>query len=649
MALAALVGLFAVERSAPQDDASQYWVIAGRLAREREPLFIAAVDHKGPLWAMVYRLAWAVSGHQQWFWFVIAALFLVFAGAIGWSVFRIAERLTGARTPSLVAAWTVTGLIVFGPDSYSLSLYGRNITAALTAVAAVVVFRRIAPPSDVRLSRLLDGWAGVLLGGALLGLATQTVLTSAAPTVALAIGIAVTGPSRRRSVVQAIAVLVVATGVVLIAPLWYSLRGAGGAFSLYWWDYNQAYASANPAPIRGRIADAALELGLWVVTGIYPLIALAAFGVLGWAARKSLRSSTPLLVVTMWWAAELVSVIAPNRWFDHYWILMLAPTAILGAMLWVHFSAADQPKEPTAAAVAPAPLPIRLARSFDRLSVRRKLTIVPLIGIALLCVPSVLSGLSLLATYRGPAAHHADRDAEAPGAIATLRGIVEITVPEHDTIFSWSPAADTYTSLDRPAATRFDRRQWLTGEVLGGDNLVILPNAWSEAVADLEQSQPKLIVETLDVPIDGDSPLATFIRANYVVAFESQAELPVRVYARLGQPLLKAAPGTDVRCWFAPELTEGSIRLAGSGETGRFVVTPNLVSSHRGPGDDPADSGRDAHVERSGAAAASLVVGPDAAVLWGADDTILAAMHVPHGIDHVLLETGAEALQSVPC
>ena len=69
----ATCGIFAVERTAHRDDAAQYWTMDGRLARTGDPFYVAAVDHKGPVWVAAYRFGYAITGDQRWFWFIIVA------------------------------------------------------------------------------------------------------------------------------------------------------------------------------------------------------------------------------------------------------------------------------------------------------------------------------------------------------------------------------------------------------------------------------------------------------------------------------------------------------------------------------------------------------------------------------------------------
>ncbi len=217
-ALSSVAALFAIERTAASDDAAQYWVMAGRLARTGDPFYIAAVDHKGPVWVWVYRAGYAISGDQRYFWFLMAAGLMLFAAAVGWVIHQIIVRATGDRLVGRVTAIATVAFLWFGPESYSKILYGRNITVALTAVAVLAVVRAL--DDDGRRATL---W--LIPAGAALGLASSTVLTTLAPVALVAGSLVVAGVSRRRSIVRAM-VLVgsTATALAAVAAL---VRGRG--------------------------------------------------------------------------------------------------------------------------------------------------------------------------------------------------------------------------------------------------------------------------------------------------------------------------------------------------------------------------------------------------------------------------------------
>ena len=97
----------------------------------------------------------------------------------------------------------------------------------------------------------------------------------------------------------------------------------------------------------------------------------------------------------------------------------------------------------------------------------------------------------------------------------------------------WASAAGPYVAVDRPAASRFDRRTWLTGEIFGSDQVAIVPGAWDALMDDLNASPPVLIVEYRRVPIAPDTPLHALMDRDYELIVEtSLAHVHVRVDRR---------------------------------------------------------------------------------------------------------------------
>lgn len=490
-----VLGVFAVERTAHHDDAAQYWMMAGRLARTGDPFYVAAVDHKGPIWVGAYRLGYAITGDQRWFWFIMAALVVALAAITAIATALLLRDMAVGRTTSFVASAALGIYLVFGPEGYSDALYGRNITAALTAAGVALLYRCVA--ADASHAALCAGAAGVLMG-----LATQTVLTTAATTVLLGGGAwhaARTAGARTRPLAW---YLSGALAGFASGPIWYAAKGESDAFRTYFWDYNLTYASTDASPLA-RFGRAGVELGGHFVTRPFMLVAPIAL-LLAWRIG---RHRPAFVIAGLWWLGELISVSAPDRWFVHYWILLAAPSACLGAL------------------------------AFDQLTtspVRRRSRLIflgGLIVVGVYAVPGLGSGVAHAIDFDGIEANHQDRLKRRTVRMQQLQVIVDRHSTPSDPVYIWASVAEPYMALDRPAASRFDRNTWLTGEVYGSDVVATLPGVWDDLLTDLDASTPSLVIEFLESPIDPSSPLAAYLADRYVEHSDATtAANNVRIY-----------------------------------------------------------------------------------------------------------------------
>lgn len=618
---AVVAAVFAFERTAPGDDAAQYWVMAGRLASTGDPFYVAAVDHKGPLWVWVYRVAYAVSGDQRIFWFVIAVMAVALGAVTGWAVHRLVRHATGDARVAIASGLTITTLLWFGPEPYSQVLYSRNITIAMTALAAVAVVGAIDDPSR-RATWLL------IPAGAALGLASTTVLTTAAPTVALAAGLALVGLDRRVAIRRSVVLATSAAVAFAAVPLWYIARGAGAPFRTYFWDYNRLYASDDASSIA-RLAEAGAELTRQHLVHPHLLAGpVAVLVVAAWLVQRGFRHADRAVrvgvVLACWWAGEVVSVSAPGRWFGHYWVLVAVPAAALGGLViattrtrYARSGGADRPARP------------RLAAALGSVAV---------LAVFATAAPRAVEGVTTAASFDGLAAHQAQRwETMSPGLSAVRAATAALTEPG-EAIYAWTPFAAIHVIVDRPAASRFDRRTWQTGEIWGSDERAELPGVWDDLMNDLAVSRPDLIIEMLDEPIPGDSPLAALVASEYRSVFTIEpgyARLYLRDPSDPDQPpaVLAARDGhsTDesISCVSIAATATGRISFAGRGQMVAFDIGPDQVAMVR-PGTEESAPVIGA---RTGGEL-ELRVG-STWVLLAEDDRIVAAATLAHGLDEM--------------
>lgn len=501
---AAVFGVFLIEPTAHHDDAAQYWVMAGRLARTGDPFYVAAVDHKGPLWVAMYRLGYAISGDQRWFWFIMAIQVLVFAAIVGWSVKWLLQAMEVGQQAATLTAIVLTAYLVFGPEGYSDLLYGRNITAALTAFAAALGYQA-ATGYQAAAGRTLHRILMAGLAGVAMGLATQTVFTTLGTTLLLATGIWLVGSGQQRRGWVVTGYLVGAMLGLASAAAWYGLRGVGADFQTYFWDYNLAYGQTDGSWLA-RGGRALRELGGHHLSR--PFLLIAPLG-LGLAAR--FRSDRRFAFVGLWWIGEVASVSAPDRWYVHYWILLAAPSACIGALAFSKLAA------------------VTSSEGAEPRTAHRTGFVIAAVVAALYAVPGIGIGAVAAAGFSGIEQNHDNRLAAQSADFAALRLGVDRHSAPTDPVFIWANAAGPYVTVDRPAASRFDRRTWLTGEVYGTATRATIPGVWDDLIEDLDANEPVLIIEFLDEPINARSPLGMYVAAEYQVIEELAL---ARLYAR---------------------------------------------------------------------------------------------------------------------
>jgi len=649
LVLGLVSSLFTIERTAPHHDGAQYWAMADRLAEFGGGFYVGAVDHKGPLWVGAFRLARSVTGDQAWYWFVIAAEAILLAFVVAACVRHLGRRIVGDRPVVTIVTVAILVLMMLGPEPYSQSLFGRDITSAMASIAVVSLVAALGT----------DRWRALaLLGlaGTLMGLATQTVLTTGAPTVLLAGALWFVDADRRRGVRRAVLYLAVAVAAFATAPIWYWLQGSSEDFQRYFWEYNLVYGSSS---ILGRITNAITATGSLILhSGYWALAAAAGLFAVGhlWRSRRTLRTEPPTgplrvtIIVTAWWFGELASVMGPDRYFGHYWSLMLAPSAVLAALLWTtvfdRFVASDTERSRAMTEHLEGSAVLRHVRAMHFMSLPLKLLLVPVVLIALQSLPAMVDGLRSASRFRGAESHLAFDLENVPSSIAALRPVSDTVTGPDEPFFAWSPVAEVFVVVDRPSATRFDRRNWLTGVVYGSDIVAPWPHLEADLLADLEASQPRLVVEVLDDPIEAGTALHDYVTAHYRPIYESSATFPVRVYAPrdaldsfgLGAAVdnLAAVETSTCRSIEVPDSgTTATINIHGFRQQGTFTIEGSTVVGDRGPvryadvDDDRAVTEIPEHTRRL-----TLRVADTSALLW-ADDMIVGALDMPGRIGDV--------------
>jgi len=463
------------------------------------------------------------------------------------------------------------------------------------------------------------------------------VLTTLAPTVLVAIALAAVGSVRRQAIARAASLLASAAVAIAAVPLWYVMRGAGTEFRTYFWDYSRIYSSSD-ATLVERGLSSINEMARYHLTHPYLLVGPIAVAIVGWwvasaGHRPPNRATRVGVVLAAWWIGEAMSVAAPGRWFTHYWILLVVPSAALAGVV------VAQVRSLPVSAVDSAGTWRRVSGAVGMAAV---------VGIALLSVPRAAGGMHTALTFDGATANDQQRWDNASLGMASFRAVTAALTEPGDEVYVWSRSAGIYLLVDRPAATRFDRQTWQTGEVWGSDVIAHLPRAWDELMEDLDRSRPLLVLEVFDPPIPAGSPLARLLAEDYEVVYEPSAHWG-RVYRRVD--------GVD-----ATARSQLASRVDRQGDCRPIDAVPGATVTVGRPGDEVtieigADqvTSRSANPQRRGPAVVAertgdgleLRVDGDEAIVWDGD-VIVAATTLSSGVDPVVLSEGI-AVAGVPC
>lgn len=495
-AVAAIVALFELERSVATMRSVDAHILrfgAERIAISGDSFYVAAADHKGPLWIGLYRLAFTVTSDQATYWFVIAAMALAVAVTTGAAVAAALPQGGAPRATSLGGGAAIALFLALGPGQYSDVLYSRNITTLLLSVT----FACSASMARARRDRLA---ARAVVGGLAAGLAAQTVppeIFTGTALIALGGVVALTRPDvTRRFAIRLCGYGYTAAVLAGIsAPVWYVLRGDFGDFWSLWWDYNQRYTDAT--------ARSDLEI---VVHGIdaavthhipHPLMLVALGGFVSTTVRRRTDLSRAQLAVRVgvlaWWGSSLAGLIAAQRFFEHYWVVAVVPVL--------------------------AACSLAVGDLFELLP-RRRLAIaaIPLVLLIGTVAPRAALGAELAVGFRGFEAHH-ERQlvGDTPPDILVQRAVVSAFAGPGEPVLVWSRNGFAQIIVDRPSPTRYTPDWWFTGIVPGARRIVpVLPDVWENFVADMGVDPPRMIVVQHSHAVPDGSPLERMLRDDYI-------------------------------------------------------------------------------------------------------------------------------------
>lgn len=268
----------------------------------------------------LFAAAWTLFGKSI---MTVRLLASLCVAATAWLAWRTVREMQGPRLVAGAASllYIAHSVILGGLASNTEILFAPFVSGAMLLAA-----RAAARPAEA------PRWRDLALMGLLLGyaLAIKPVVT---PIGCLAFALLV-GPAWlagahgwRRVAAMAASYAALCLLPTALFALAYALHGQFQAFLYGSFLAPLAYAGAPPAAgvVWERISDSLLEL-LWLL----PLAAAPLWGL----RRASLANPAAqlVLVALAWLVAAVLAVAGPGMYFNHYFVILLAPLSILAAV-----------------------------------------------------------------------------------------------------------------------------------------------------------------------------------------------------------------------------------------------------------------------------------------------------------------------------
>ncbi len=268
----------------------------------------------------MFAAAWVLFGKSI---MTIRLLAAICVATTAWLTYRTVRQLQGPRVVGFAAAllYISQSVLLGGLASNTEILFAPFISGAIYLGVRAAVNAGQAPR-----------WRDLALMGVLMGCA-MTIKPVVAPMGCLAFVLLVLpawwgGAMRwRRVLAMAAAYAVLCLLPTVLFGLAYAARGQFQFFLYGSFLAPLAYAGGaiSVAQAWARISDAGTDL-------LFPLL-LGLVAVAG-LRRRSLNHPAALLVVValMWFLAAVFAVAGPGMWFNHYFVILMAPLSILAAM-----------------------------------------------------------------------------------------------------------------------------------------------------------------------------------------------------------------------------------------------------------------------------------------------------------------------------
>ena len=537
------------------------------------------IHNKGPFEMVVYDAArWFTSWGS--YWFGISAFILVISGLLAVVVAVTARRVGAHPTMALAAAAGVGVHFALSTSDYAGVLYSRNITSALVAVVWALA--------------LVDRWwtdersrrVAFVVCGALLGLAVQTLLTTAL--VATVVGAFVVvrrgGDDPGRSVARVAG----AAGVtVVLAPVWYTLRGSFDEFWAGWWTYARFMNSGTGRSLGDQIGLGWSQLLGYAQARPELVVVVAAFVLLTWTQWRGLVGWERAAHVTLgvWLVAVWIELVVSQRYSSHYFSILAVPVVLMLGVMAAHVSKV---------VARPGSLP----RPLDRLRTSPWAAVLVMTAVlATQAATPFWRGLEVAGSFGGFTDHAERREQGRGGAERSTRAVLDLVSDAGDPLLAWTMYPWTYLDQHRVPATRLSWKSFLLGEIYLGRSgpEYVLPQTWRWFAEDVTATDPAAFVTVTETPVVPGTPFSQFVSNGFEQVYPGPA-----IQVALRRDLLPDVVGpVEGATWFPSDAPPPLWRLgAGSAEHPGATGVEPLVLHESGcvrigadlelGGDDPA-------------------------------------------------------------
>ncbi len=172
---------------------------------------------------------------------------------------------------------------------------------------------------------------GTILGmGILFGIAIWIKYVAAVPAAALFATLVGAWTWKSRALVKAAALAgLYAVACTVPTAATAAIYAAAGHFATFWY-CNFGFMGTYMTMMSPAAMARNLVHGLY---RIWPLLVLGALGTyMGWRRRSASVPSSAIMILTVWLAAEAFAVVAPWKFYDHYFLLLLPSLSLLSGV-----------------------------------------------------------------------------------------------------------------------------------------------------------------------------------------------------------------------------------------------------------------------------------------------------------------------------
>ena len=500
--LLAVAALFHIERRSPDVDPQYARDIVERTVRFGGSYYENGIHNKGPLEPAVHHLTHLLTTYHS-YWFGMA-VFVIAAGAVaGLVARRVVTLLDGPEWLGWTAFGAMTIHLTLSGADYAGVLYSRHMTVTLLGVAFLVCTTpgALSVPGHGRLVRLV-------VAGACLGLAVQTLVT-AALTVVVVAGAVIVGLPAGRSVARGPSDRWWFVGAMVVtfvsAPVYYALFGPWRAFWDGWWVYGTYMSAATGRSLFEQLGLGWHEWYGYAVTHAPATIAAAGFVLLGVARWDALsrRARRLHLLLPCWWVAAWFEIILTQRYSSHYFVVTTLPLALMvvgSAWHLVDLVERTGGRIPAPSAIGGGLVVASLLWS----------------GTA-----PMVDGLAAASSFTGVDAVAYDRAVARDGTSRSVQAVLDLVSAPGDPMAAWTNHPWPYLDYHRVSATRYIWKSFLTGEIYLGRTSTdyIVPGSWDHWTADMAVANPAAFLLDAAVPVPTNTPVASVLASSFQPAF----------------------------------------------------------------------------------------------------------------------------------